>query len=87
MGNSLCMGTSEFWSYENKEKDVTGYSTKLSLVSKKGYIGLLLTLGLLYCSQVNKLAKINNKFFFIIQDPLVLHKGNSMNYVRDPLDF
>lgn len=45
---SLCMQTSKFWSRANKEKNITGNSTKLSLVSKKGYIGLLLTLCLVY---------------------------------------
>lgn len=54
-GNDKCVhgkvtvhADSEFWSRENKENDVTVYNTKLSLVSKKGYIGLLLTLCLVY---------------------------------------
>ena len=45
---SWCMQTSEFWSHESKDMCLNGNSTKLSVEFRERWMGLLLTLGLLY---------------------------------------
>jgi hypothetical protein len=42
------MQTSEFWSHANKEEILNGNTTKLSVEFRERWMGLLLTLGLLY---------------------------------------
>lgn len=46
--NSWCMQTPEFWSHASKEEFPKGNSTKLSVDLRERWMGLLITLGLLY---------------------------------------
>lgn len=88
--SSLCMQTSEFWSCANKEKVITVKSTKLSLVSMKGCIGLLLTLGLLYIihggiHKCNLMFEVPRSLFLRLRDQQLAKISNQFFFIIQAL--